>query len=201
MNKKEENKIQDTQNKESRGKLLISLFVSFAKIGVMTFGGGLAMLPMLERELVESKKWVTHEEILDYYAVGQCTPGIIAVNTATFVGYKKSKVPGAIFATLGMIFPSLVIISVIAAVLSNFADIPAVQHAFAGIRIAVCALIVSATVKLGKSNVKKLSHIILAVAAFIVVAVFGASPVIVVFGAAAAGLLLGRFGKKEEAKK
>lgn len=191
----------DNNKKESRGRLLAQLFVSFAKIGVMTFGGGLAMLPMLERELVENKKWVTTQEILDYYAVGQCTPGIIAVNTATFVGYKKSKVLGAIIATLGMISPSLVIISVIAAVLSNFADIPAVQNAFSGIRIAVCALIASAVIKLAKSNVKNLKQIIIAVCAFIIIAVFGASPVVVVVASAVAGLLLGRFGKKEAAEK
>lgn len=191
---------------ESRIKLLCRLFVSFAKIGVMTFGGGLAMLPMLERELVEGRKWVTHEEILDYYAVGQCTPGIIAVNTATFVGYKQSKVLGAISATLGMVFPSLVIISVIAAVLSNFADIPAVQHAFAGIRIAVCALITVAVIKLAKSNVRSLVQILIAVAAFVVIAVFGASPVVVVVGSAVTGLVLGGFGligkkKNKEEKK
>lgn len=191
----------EQNNKESRGKLLAQLFVSFAKIGVMTFGGGLAMLPMLERELVESKKWVTTEEILDYYAVGQCTPGIIAVNTATFVGYKKSKVLGAIASTLGVVFPSVVIISVIAAVLSNFADIPAVQHAFSGIRIAVCALIASAVIKLAKSNVKSLVQIIIAVCAFIIIAVFGASPVVIVVSSAIAGLLLGKFGKKEAAEK
>ena len=191
----------ENNKKESRGSLLAQLFVSFAKIGVMTFGGGLAMLPMLERELVENKKWVTTQEILDYYAVGQCTPGIIAVNTATFVGYKKSKVPGAILATLGVVFPSVVIISIIAAVLSNFADIPAVQHAFAGIRIAVCALIASAVIKLAKSNVKNLKQIIIAVCAFIIIAVFGASPVVVVVAAAIAGLLLGKFGKKEAAEK
>lgn len=191
----------ENNKKESRERLLAQLFVSFAKIGVMTFGGGLAMLPMLERELVESKKWVTTQEILDYYAVGQCTPGIIAVNTATFVGYKKSKVLGAILATLGVVFPSVVIISIIAAVLSNFADIPAVQHAFSGIRIAVCALIASAVIKLAKSNVKNLTQIIIAVCAFIIIAVFGASPVVVVIASAIAGLLLGKFGKKEAAEK
>ncbi len=196
--------MKENQTKPSRLKLLVSLFVSFAKIGVMTFGGGLAMLPMLERELVENKKWVKSEEILDYYAVGQCTPGIIAINTATFVGYKQSKLLGAIFSTAGMVFPSLVIVSVIAAVLSNFADIPAVQHAFAGIRIAVCALIASAVIKLAKSNVKSLVQIIIAVAAFVIIAVFGASPVVVVIGSAVAGLVLGRFGligKKKEGEK
>lgn len=190
--------MKENKNETSTAKLLGQLFLSFAKIGVMTFGGGLAMLPMLERELVEDRGWVSHDEILDYYAVGQCTPGIIAVNTATFVGYKKAKVLGAVIATLGMVFPSVVIISVIAAVLSNFADIPAVQHAFAGIRIAVCALIASAVIKLAKSNVKSVSQIIIAVAAFIIIAVFGASPVVVVVGAAVAGLLLGRFGKKNK---
>ncbi len=196
--------MKEKKKENSRIKLLCKLFLSFAKIGVMTFGGGLAMLPMLERELVESRKWVTNEEILDYYAVGQCTPGIIAVNTATFVGYKQSKVLGAIFATVGVVFPSVVIIAAIAAVLSNFADIPAVQHAFAGIRIAVCALITAAVVKLAKSNVKSLVQIIIAVIAFVVIAVFGASPVVVVIGSAVAGLVLGKFGligKKKEGKK
>lgn len=196
--------MKDNKKEGSRMKLLCKLFISFAKIGVMTFGGGLAMLPMLERELVENRKWVTNEEILDYYAVGQCTPGIIAVNTATFVGYKQSKVLGAVFATLGMIFPSLIIVAVIAAVLSNFADIPAVQHAFAGIRIAVCALITAAVVKLAKSNVRNLAQILIAVAAFVVIAVFGASPVVVVIGSAVAGLVLGKFGvidKKNKEKK
>lgn len=192
------------EKQPNRFKLLCQLFTSFAKIGVMTFGGGLAMLPMLERELVENKKWVKTEEILDYYAVGQCTPGIIAVNTATFVGYKQSKVLGAIFSTVGVVFPSVVIIAAIAAVLSNFADIPAVQHAFAGIRIAVCALITAAVIKLAKSNVKSLVQIIIAVAAFIIIAVFGASPVVVVIGSAVAGLVLGKFGltgKKKEGEK
>lgn len=190
--------MKEKKTETSTAKLLGQLFLSFAKIGVMTFGGGLAMLPILERELVEDRGWVTHDEILDYYAVGQCTPGIIAVNTATFVGYKKAKVLGAVISTLGMAFPSVVIISAIAAVLSNFADIPAVQHAFAGIRIAVCALIASAVIKLAKSNVRSIAQIIIAVAAFIIIAVFGASPVVVVVGAAVAGLLLGRFGKKNK---
>lgn len=198
MNKKAEEK---TPSKRSD---LLRLFLSFFKIGLFTFGGGYAMLPMLERELVEDRKWVTNEDILDYFAVGQCTPGVIAVNTATLVGYKRAKVLGAVIATMGVICPSVIIITVIAAVLSNFADIPAVQHAFAGIRVAVCALITAAVIKLVKSNVKSVVQIILAVAAFVVVAVFGASPVWVVVGASAAGLLLGKFGKKpkdEEAEK
>uniref|UniRef100_UPI00388F4185 chromate transporter n=1 Tax=Treponema sp. TaxID=166 RepID=UPI00388F4185 len=98
----------------TRIKMILNLYWSFLKIGGLTFGGGLTMLPMLEHELVKKNKWITEEELLDCYAIGQCTPGIIAVNTATFVGYKKEKVLGGIFATLGMITPSLVIITVAA---------------------------------------------------------------------------------------
>jgi chromate transporter len=116
-------------------KELLELVWTFAYIGAFTFGGGYAMLPMLKREIVEKKHWATIDEIMDYFAIGQCTPGIIAVNTATFIGYKRKGVAGGIFATLGLVLPSLVIISVIAAGLENFAHIAAVQHAFAGIRV------------------------------------------------------------------
>ncbi len=179
-------------------KEICELVVSFFKIGIMTFGGGYAMLPMLQRELVENRKWVTEEEILNYFAIGQCTPGVIAVNTATFVGYKRCKIPGAIFATIGVVLPSMIIITVIAAVLSNFAHIPAVQHAFAGIRIAVSALIVASVIKLIKTNVKSIAQIIIAVAAFVLVAVFGQNPVFAVIGAAVAGLCLGKWGERRK---
>ena len=132
---------------------LIQLFLTFARIGGLTFGGGYAMIPMLEKELVEKNHWVSEEELLDYYAVGQCTPGIIAVNTATFVGHKIAGFWGGVFATLGVVFPSLVIITIIAAVLTNFADIPAVKSAFAGIRVCVCVLIFNAVLKLWKKAV------------------------------------------------
>ena len=110
--------------------MLFDLFITFAKVGVMTFGGGYAMLPILQREIVENKSWATEEDLADYYAIGQCTPGIIAINTATFVGTKQKGIIGGIVASLGMVFPLLVIITAIAALLSNFADIPLVQHAF-----------------------------------------------------------------------
>lgn len=179
-------------------KEICELVVSFFKIGIMTFGGGYAMLPMLQRELVENRKWVTEEEILNYFAIGQCTPGVIAVNTATFVGYKRCKIPGAIFATIGVVLPSMIIITIIAAVLSNFAHIPAVQHAFAGIRIAVSALIVASVIKLIKTNIKSIAQIIIAVAAFVLVAVFGQNPVFAVIGAAVAGLCLGKWGERRK---
>ena len=170
---------------------LWELYRSFFTIGALTFGGGYAMLPMLERELVEKHRWVTQEEILNYFAIGQCTPGVIAVNTATFVGYKRRKVIGGITATLGVISPSIVIIVTIAMLLSNFMDILWVQHAFAGIRVAVCALILSSVVKLFKSNVKRWWHWPLVFAAFFAVS-FGLSPVWVVAVTAVLGLLLGR---------
>ena len=113
--------------------ILWQLFVSFARVGVLTFGGGYAMIPMLEREIVDRRGWATSEELMDYYAVGQCTPGVIAVNTATFIGYKTAGNLGGIVATLGVVFPSLLIISVIAGIIQNFSDIPAVKSAFAGI--------------------------------------------------------------------
>ncbi len=132
-------------------KEFIKLFLAFAKIGAVTFGGGYAMLPILQRDIVEKNNWVTEDELMDYFAIGQCTPGIIAVNTATFVGYKNKGVLGGIAATLGVIAPSILIITIIAAFISNFAELEIVQYAFNGIRICVCVLIFNAVIKLSKS--------------------------------------------------
>ena len=132
--------------------LYLDLFITFAKVGVCTFGGGYAMLPILQRELVEKKGWAAEEELSDYFAIGQCTPGIIAVNTATFVGHKLRGAAGGIAATLGLVFPCLVIIMLIAAFLQNFADLPVVVHAFNGVRACVCALILSSVLKLLKTS-------------------------------------------------
>ena len=134
-------------------KELWDLFWTFAKMGVMTFGGGYAMLPILQREVVESKHWVSEEEIMDYYAIGQCTPGIIAVNTATFIGQKKRGIAGGIMATLGVVFPSVVIISILAGLITSFSHLVWVQNAFAGIQVCVCVLIFNAVVKLLKKSV------------------------------------------------
>jgi chromate transporter len=171
-------------------KELLELVWTFAYIGAFTFGGGYAMLPMLKREIVEKKHWATIDEIMDYFAIGQCTPGIIAVNTATFIGYKRKGVAGGIFATLGLVLPSLVIISVIAAGLENFAHIAAVQHAFAGIRVAVGALILDSVIKLFKGAVKDPAALAICAVAFVLSAVFRTSPVWVVAAAALAGFLL-----------
>lgn len=134
-------------------KELVELFWLFAQIGACTFGGGYAMLPLLQRELVEKRGWVEEEELMDYYAIGQCTPGIIAINTATFIGYKRKKLAGGIIATLGFVFPSIIIITLIAAFMRNFASLKIVSRAFSGIRICVCALITDAVLKLYKKAV------------------------------------------------
>lgn len=143
------------------------LFLTFARIGTFTFGGGYAMLPMLQSEIVDKKHWATEDDIMDYFAVGQCTPGVIAVNTASFIGYYQKGILGSIVATAGVIAPSIIIITVIAALLSNFADIPVVQHALNGIRIAVCVLVANAVIKMYKSGVKDIFGIILFVLALI----------------------------------
>ncbi len=133
-------------------KTLFQLFWSFATIGALTFGGGLAMLSMLKSVIVDKRGWVTESELLDYYAIGQCTPGIIAVNTATFIGYKKAKIPGAIVATVGMITPSVIIILVVASVLSAFMESPVLLHALEGIRAVVCALMLTTIISMAKKS-------------------------------------------------
>ena len=171
-------------------KELFQLFASFCKIGALTFGGGYAMLPMLTRELCDKRGWVTNEELLDYYAIGQCTPGIIAVNTATFVGYKRKGVLGGIFATLGIAFPSLVIITLIASLLENYADLEVVRHAFNGIRVAVVALILSAVVKLWKTGVKNAMGVCLFALSLGATVLFDLSPIWIVLAAVSVGLLM-----------
>ena len=177
-------------------KLLLQMFLTFAKVGVMTFGGGYAMLPILQREVVENKGWATEEELMDYFAIGQCTPGVIAVNTATFIGQKLKGTFGAIFATLGVVFPSLVIISLLAGVIEAFSHLVWVQNAFGGIQVCVCVLIVNAVVKLYKKAIVDIPTFII----FLLVAVgsifLPVSPVIFVLIAAVAGIILKAMGGK-----
>lgn len=173
---------------------LLKLFMAFARIGAFTFGGGYAMLPMLQREVVEKNQWATEDEIMDYYAIGQCTPGIIAVNTATFVGYKTKGIPGAIFATLGMITPSVIIITIIAAFLKNFAELEIVKHAFNGIRACVCVLILNAVTKLAQKSLVDKVCIGICIVVLILSLFSPLSPALIVILAGAAGLLFKRTG-------
>ena len=175
-------------------KRLWQLFLAFARVGVMTFGGGYAMIPILEREIVDRQGWASSEELMDYYAVGQCTPGVIAVNTATFIGYKVAGPLGGAVATLGVVFPSLIIITVIAGVLTHFADIPAVKSAFAAIRVCVCVLIFNAVLKLWKGAVKDKAGLCLFLLVFILSIFLDISPVFYVLFCAVAGILFSRWG-------
>ena len=178
-------------------KELWDLFWTFAKIGAMTFGGGYAMLPILQRELVEKRDWVTEEELMDYFAIGQCTPGVIAVNTATFIGQKRRGIVGGVAATLGVVFPSLVIISILAGFIANFSHIAWVKNAFAGIQVCVCILIINATKKLAqKAVVDKLTRVIFSAVGVLSV-LLDVSPVVFVVVSAVLGILIKR---KEGAK-
>ena len=132
---------------------LWELYITFVQIGCVTFGGGYAMLPILERELVDKRHWTTMDDLRDYFSIGQCTPGVIAMNVSTFIGQKKDGVKGALAAGLGFLTGPLVIITIIAAFLQNFANYPIVQHAFAGIRVCVCVLILQAVLRLWKKSV------------------------------------------------
>lgn len=181
-------------------KELMNLFWSFCRIGGLTFGGGYAMLPMLQKEVVETHKWATEQELLDYYAVGQATPGVIAVNTATFIGYKEKGILGAIFATSGVVFPSLAIIMSIAGFIDSFSDLNIVQHAFSGIRVAVGVLILNALVKMVKGSVKDILGIILFVATFIISIFFNISVVYIVVASALIGIISDFINRKRGIK-
>ena len=177
-------------------KELLTLFLTFAKVGVMTFGGGYAMLPILQREVVENKGWATDEELTDYFAIGQCTPGVIAVNTATFIGQKRRGILGGIMATLGVVFPSLVIIAALAGVITTVSHLAWVQHAFAGIRVCVCVLIFNAVLKLWKGAVKDVWGLVIFLVILALSVFTKLSPIIYVLAAAVAGLLIKNLGAK-----
>lgn len=179
-------------------KELLEIFIVAFRVGIMTFGGGYAMLPILQREVVENRKWVTEAEILDYYAIGQCLPGIIMVNTMIFVGQKRRGTIGGIAAALGTVCPALIIITVIAALITNFADSEIVKKAFAGIRVCVCVLIFNAVVKLWKSSVidwKSFAIFALVAALSLVTDI---TPVIFVVLSAVLGIVIRSLGVKSE---
>lgn len=177
-------------------KELWTLFFTFARIGGLTFGGGYAMLPFLQKEIVEKYGWATEEELMDYYAIGQCTPGIIAINTATFIGYKKRKLTGAIFATYGVVFPPLIIITIIAAFISNFSELPVVQNAFSGIQVCVCVLILNAVLRLMKKSVIDVPTALIFAAVALLSVFTGISPILFILGSGAAGVILKCLGGK-----
>ncbi|MCR5761511.1 MAG: chromate transporter [Sphaerochaetaceae bacterium] len=179
---------------------LWELFISFAKIGVLTFGGGMSMLPMLQRECVESRKWATDEEMLDYFAIGQCTPGIIAVNTATIIGNKQRGLPGALVSTAGVIFPSVLIITVLASIILKYNNNSYVQKAFEGIRVAVCALILKSILTLAKKADKNMLYLLVTVGAFVALFFYKASPIAAVVATIIIGIIA-YYAEKNSPKK
>ena len=181
-------------------RILIELFISFMRIGGFTFGGGYAMLPLIQKEIVERRGWASDEEVLDYFTIGQITPGVIAVNTATFIGYKKAGILGGMVSTLGVIFPSIVIISIIAAVLTNFAELPVVIHAFNGIRACVCVLILIAVYNMGKKSVVDVFTALIFIATAVLTVLKVTSPVVLVIVAGAIGVLFQLIKAKRQVK-
>jgi chromate transporter len=173
-------------------KKYLELFVTFFKMGILTFGGGYAMIPVVERELINKKGWVNMDEVMDYYTVAQITPGIIAVNLSTFVGCKREGPLGGVLATLGFVLPGVSLITAIAVFLANFADFPVVKHAFTGIRVAVCALILDTVIKLVKGVFKNKKTIAIYIITFALSAVWSVSPMLLIAASGLLGLLVFR---------
>jgi chromate transporter len=178
-------------------KELAGLFWVFFVIGATLFGGGYAMLPALDRELIKKRKWITQDEVTDYFAIAQITPGIIAVNVATFVGCKRRGTAGGIIATAAIIMPGLIVMLVISAFLKAFSDYEITRHAFAGLRLSVCALILDTLLKLGKGAASNFKSVAVLACAFVLSAIFSASPVYIIVGAGLAGFLFFRGNVKE----
>lgn len=180
---------------------LLEIYLTAARVGALTFGGGYAMLPIVQREVVESKRWCTEEEVLDYYALAQCLPGMIMANTLGFIGYKRKGRAGVIAAALGAVTPSIIIISIIAMFLTAFADVPAVQNAFAGIRVCVCVLIFNSVLKMWKSSVIDWKCVLIFLAVVICSVTLDFSPVAFVIVSAVLGVAIHCFGKGGADKK
>ncbi|MCY1152954.1 MAG: chromate transporter [Sphaerochaetaceae bacterium] len=175
---------------------LVSLFTSFASIGAITFGGGYAMLPFLEREVCDKRAWIKNEELLDFYALGQCTPGIIAINVATYIGYKKRGFLGALFSSIGIIFPSIFIITIISALFINFQDNQYVISAVAGIKVVVCALIANSIYRLVKKSIIDKTTFSLFIIALICLFIFKINIYLLILLSIIAGLVIKKVKKE-----
>lgn len=169
---------------------LLDLYSTFAKIGTFTIGGGLAMMPMMEKELINKKHWITDEDLLDYYAIGQSTPGIVAVNVSTFVGFRQFGILGGVVATLGMVTPSLVIIMILAGLINSISDYPYVQKALNGINVAVAALLTSVVIKFAKKTIKNIWNALFMICAFVLVFFLKVPPVWIIIAALVAGVVI-----------
>lgn len=169
--------------------VLLELYLVFFKMGSFTFGGGYAMLPMIQEEIVTKRKWATEKEVLDYYAIGQSTPGIIAVNTATFIGYNQKGILGGIVATLGIVSPSIIIITIIASFFKDFQNYVLVQHGLAGVRVVVAALIFKTVIKMFKESVINWVGAVLFLLSFTVLVLFNINPIFIILFSALIGIV------------
>ncbi len=183
---------------EYKMKELWELYFAFFRIGGLTFGGGLTMLPMLKYELVEKKNWISEEELIDCYAIGQCTPGIIAVNTATFVGYRRKGIMGGMISTLGMISPSILIITAVALCLSQFMDNIWLSHALMGVRGVVCALMLNTVITLARKSLVSWVTWVICIVAFLLSMLTDIPLIVIVLLAGIVGIIMEKFGKKKE---
>ena len=186
--------------KQSKIKQFFDLYLTFAKIGTFTIGGGLAMMPMMQKELIDKKHWITEEDLIDYYAVGQSTPGIVAVNVSTFVGYRQLGILGGMVATLGMITPSLVIITILAGLINSIDDYPIVQKALRGINVSVAALLTSVIVKFAKKTIKNAFHVIMMLIAFVLVFWLKVPSFWIIIAALTCGVLLTFYNLRKSKK-
>ncbi|WP_425539012.1 chromate transporter [Microaceticoccus formicicus] len=166
-----------------------TLFFTFLRIGAFTFGGGLAMLPILKREVVDNHKWASEEELIDYYSIGQMTPGIIAINVSTIIGYKKRGILGAFIAAFSFLLPAFLLITLLASLIFRYSNNEYLQYAFNGIRITVCALIGHTVIKMAKIGVVDLITGLIFIASFIMIAILEISPIPVVVFAALTGMI------------
>ena len=172
---------------------LLELYYVFFKMGILTFGGGLTMLPILKHELIETRKWIDEDTLLNCYAIGQCTPGIIAVNTATYVGYIRQGIAGGVSATMGMISPSILIITIVAMFLTSVINSPIIQHALMGIRGAVCALMLNTVISLAKKSLVSKEAVAICLVAFLLALFTNISTIIIVVLAGVTGYVIDRY--------
>ena len=178
-------------------KQYLELYLTFVKIGAFTFGGGLAMMPIMQRELIEKRGWLTEEELIDYFAIGQSTPGIIAVNVATFVGYKRLGWFGGIIGTIGVVTPSWIIIMLLAGAISSVDKYPLAQKALKGINVAVAALLTSVIVKFSKKTIKSIWNVFFMLLAFTLIYFFKVQSVWIIIASLVTGSLLALYRQKK----
>lgn len=201
MNKNQNSKNVSKESGRHFLKDLLEIYLNCAKVGLFTIGGGMAMLPMMQREFVDDKKWMTEEELIDFFAIGQSTPGIIAVNVSTFVGYKRCGVLGGFVGTLGMVTPSLIIITLLATLINSIEDYPIVQKALKGVNVVVAALLTNVTYNFAKKTVKNWWSALILIASFCALFIFKVQSFWVILSAIFLGIVVTVVQSLNSAKK